>query len=58
MNDELITGKILKIHNWPDGKIIGLAKTVATQLTAKGLDRETVLAQLDAVRQKPGQFPR
>lgn len=56
MNDELITGKILKIHNWPDGKIIGLAKNVAGQLTGQGLDRDTVLAQLDAVRQSPGSF--
>ena len=56
MNDELITGKILKIHNWPDGKIIGLAKAVATQLTEQGLDRDTVLTQLDAVRQNPGSF--
>jgi hypothetical protein len=56
MNDELITGKILKIHNWPDGKIIGLAKAVGGQLMEQGLDRDTVLAQLDAVRQNPGSF--
>ncbi|MDO9302370.1 MAG: RtcB family protein [Anaerolineales bacterium] len=56
MNDELITGKILKIHNWPDGKIIGLAKIIAGQLTEQGLDREAVLNQLDAVRQNPGPF--
>ncbi|MDO8753270.1 MAG: RtcB family protein, partial [Anaerolineales bacterium] len=56
MNDELITGKILKIHDWPDGKIIGLAKIIATQLTEQGLDRDTILAQLDAVRQNPGSF--
>jgi tRNA-splicing ligase RtcB len=56
MNNELITGKILKIHNWPDGKIIGIAKNISTQLSAQGLDREAVLNQLDAVRQNPGSF--
>jgi tRNA-splicing ligase RtcB (3'-phosphate/5'-hydroxy nucleic acid ligase) len=53
---DIITGKILKLNNWPDGKIIGLAKTVATQLTEQGLDREAVLSALDAVRQNPGSF--
>ena len=53
---DMITGKILKLNHWPDGRIIGLAKTVATQLTGQGLDRDTVLAQLDAVRQNPGNF--
>jgi len=56
MNDELITGKILKLNNWPDGRIIGLAKNVATQLTEQGLDRDTVLTHLDGVRQNPGSF--
>jgi tRNA-splicing ligase RtcB len=56
MNDELITGKILKIHGWPDGRIIGLAKMIAENLSAQGMDRGTVLAQLDAVRQNPGSF--
>jgi len=53
---DIITGKILKLNNWPDGKVIGLAKTVATQLTEQGLDRESVLSALDAVRQNPGNF--
>jgi tRNA-splicing ligase RtcB len=52
----LLTGKILKFHGWPDGKIIGLAKSVAGQLADQGLDRETILARLDAVRQNPGAF--
>ena len=56
MNDELITGKILKIHGWPDGRIIGLAKQAAATLSASGLDRESILAQLDAVRAEPGPF--
>ena len=56
MNDELITGKILKIHGWPDGRIIGLAKQAAATLSASGLDRESILARLDAVRAEPGPF--
>ena len=56
MNDELITGKILKIHGWPDGKIIGFAKQAAATLSASGLDRESILARLDAVRTEPGPF--
>lgn len=53
---EFISGKILKYHNWPDGKIIGIAKRVAEELTGQGQDRETVLARLDAVRKTPGAF--
>ncbi len=53
---DTITGKILKLHNWPDGKIIGIAKRTAEQLAAQGHDRETILARLDAVRQNPGPF--
>ncbi len=30
-NDGLLTGKILKLHNWPDGKIIGIAKRIGAQ---------------------------
>jgi tRNA-splicing ligase RtcB (3'-phosphate/5'-hydroxy nucleic acid ligase) len=51
-----ITGKILKHHNWPDGKIIGIAKRIGADLADQGLDRETILARLDAVRQNPGPF--
>lgn len=53
---DIITGKILKLHNWPDGKIIGIAKGISTQLSAQGLSREAVLNQLDAVRQNPDNF--
>ncbi len=53
---ELITGNILKINHWPDGKIIGIAKNIAAELAQQGLDRESILARLDAVRQNPGQF--
>jgi tRNA-splicing ligase RtcB len=53
---DIITGKILKLNHWPDGRIIGIAKNISEQLTARGLDREAVLNQLDAVRQNPGNF--
>ncbi|MDP1716265.1 MAG: RtcB family protein [Anaerolineales bacterium] len=53
---DIITGKILKLNNWPDGKIIGIAKEVGNHLINQGMDRETILAQLDAVRQVPGSF--
>ena len=53
---DTLTGKILKYHNWPDGKIIGLAKDAGNQLMEQGLDRESALAQLDAVRNNPGNF--
>jgi tRNA-splicing ligase RtcB (3'-phosphate/5'-hydroxy nucleic acid ligase) len=53
---DTLTGKILKLHNWPDGKIIGIAKRIGEQLAGQGLDRETILSRLDAVRQNPGPF--
>jgi tRNA-splicing ligase RtcB len=53
---DMITGKILKLNDWPDGRIIGLAKDVASQLMEQGLDRDAVLSALDAVRRDPGSF--
>ena len=53
---DIITGKILKLNNWPDGKIIGLAKQVAAELAETGLDRELILARLEAVRLNPGPY--
>jgi tRNA-splicing ligase RtcB len=53
---DVITGRILKLNGWPEGKIIGIAKEAAARLVSQGLDRETVLARLEAVRQTPGQF--
>ncbi len=51
-----ITGKILKLNNWPDGRIIGIAKRIGEQLSEQGFDREMILARLEAVRQNPGPF--
>lgn len=52
----MITGKILKQRDWPEGKIIGLAKAAAGALEAQGLEREAVLERLDAVLAQPGDF--
>ena len=53
---DVITGKILKINDWPEGKVIGVAKTAAQGLAAQGLAREEILARLAAVRQAPGSY--
>ncbi|HEU0295616.1 MAG TPA: RtcB family protein [Anaerolineales bacterium] len=53
---DIITGKILKLNDWPDGKIIGLAKDIGNKLIENGMERDAVLAQLEAVRQNPGSF--
>jgi len=53
---DIITGKILKLNNWPDGKIIGIAKDVGNKMIEQGIERDAVLAQLEAVRQTPGSF--
>ena len=49
----MLSGKILQAYGWPQGKIIGLAKAAAEKLAASGLDRDGVLARLDAVRTDP-----
>ncbi|MCC6299320.1 MAG: RtcB family protein [Anaerolineales bacterium] len=51
-----MTGKILKLNNWQDGKIIGLAKEAGNALMAQGMDRDSALAKLEAVRADPGSF--
>ncbi len=53
---DIITGKILKLNNWPDGKIIGLAKEIGNQLIQQGLERDAALARLDQIRENPGAF--
>ncbi len=52
----MITGKILKLHGWPDGAIIRYAKEAAAQLEAQGLDQDAILARLAAVRAAPGDY--
>ncbi len=51
-----ITGKILKLNNWPDGRIIGLAKSIADELSLEGFERDAILLKLDAVRSSPGSY--
>lgn len=53
---ELITGKILKLNGWPDGKIIGFAKLAAETLASQDMERDTILEKLNAVRDDPGRF--
>lgn len=52
----MISGKVLRLNNWPEGKVLGLAKAAAEQLESTGLDRDSILARLDSVRQSPGSF--
>ena len=52
----MITGKILKHHGWPEGRVIGVAKKAGEALMGAGLDRDAALARLDAVRDRPGEF--
>jgi tRNA-splicing ligase RtcB len=53
---DVISGKILKLRGWPDGRVIGLAKDAGAVLQDQGLVREDALARLDAVRQAPGEY--
>ena len=52
----MITGKILKMRGWPEGRVIGLAKASAQILSAQGKSREDILLQLDEVRAEPARF--
>jgi tRNA-splicing ligase RtcB len=52
----MITGKILKTHGWPEGKVIGLAKTAARHLETEGLERSVILDKLDEVRLTPSDY--
>lgn len=52
----MITGKILKLRGWPDGKVIGLAKVAAVALESAGYERDAILDTLDAVRAAPGDY--
>lgn len=52
----VISGKILKKNGWPEGPLIRLAKEAADALWRDGLDREQILARLEAVRADPAAF--
>ncbi|HUI87807.1 MAG TPA: RtcB family protein [Anaerolineales bacterium] len=53
---DVITGRILKLNNWPDGRVIGLAKKAAELLASSETSREAVLARLDNVRRNPALY--
>ena len=53
---DIITGKILKLNNWQDGRVIGLAKDAGNKMIEDGMDRDAALARLEAVRENPGSF--
>jgi tRNA-splicing ligase RtcB len=52
----VITGKTLKYRGWPEGKAIGLAKTLAQREEAAGAEAEVVLTTLDRVREHPSDY--
>lgn len=52
----MITGKILKAHGWPEGKVIGRAKAAAATLEALRLERAVILDRLDAVLKDPAAY--
>src|SRR5512135_2403215 len=52
----MITGKILKLAGWPEGRLIGMAKATAAALDPGDEMREATLARLGAVRANPGAF--
>lgn len=52
----MITGKILKLRGWPEGKITGLAKAAAVALAKTEDDQDAVLLSLDLVRMMPGEY--
>jgi hypothetical protein len=52
----MISGKILKLNGWPEGKLIGLAKRAAQKLEDTGLQQATILDRLDAVRVNPDAY--
>ena len=53
---DIITGKILKLNNWEDGKAIGLAKEAGNKMIANGMERDAALSALEAVRANPGHY--
>ncbi|MGI8825942.1 MAG: hypothetical protein ACR2JC_09905 [Chloroflexota bacterium] len=52
----MITGKILKIRGWPEGRVIGHAKAAAGRLESEGREREAILDRLDQVLNNPDAY--
>ena len=55
-SNHMLTGKILKLAGWPEGRLIGLAKAAAEALDPLDEARDTTVARLAAVRAEPGAF--
>ncbi|HJQ29431.1 MAG TPA: RtcB family protein [Rubrobacter sp.] len=49
----MIAGKDLIERGWPQGRAIGLALAAAAELRAAGMDDETILRELEKVRENP-----
>jgi tRNA-splicing ligase RtcB len=52
----MISGKMLKARGWPEGRLIGAAKTAAARLELQDLARDDVLDALDRVRAQPDAY--
>ncbi len=52
----MITGKILKLRGWKEGRTIGLAKKAAHALADIGQDETQILEKLDAVLADPDKW--
>ena len=52
----MITGKVLKLRGWKEGRTIGLAKKAAHALAEIGQDESTILERLDAVLADPDKW--
>ncbi len=52
----MITGKTLRDQGWTPGKALGLAKSAAQSMEAKGLAADAILARLEQVRTTPADY--
>ncbi len=52
----MITGKILKLRGWKEGRTVGLAKIAGHALSSQGLSESEVLSRLDEVLAAPNNF--
>ncbi len=52
----MITGKTLRERGWPQGKVMGLAKALASTLTSAGQSVEATLTLLDDILAHPGGY--
>lgn len=52
----MITGKVLKLRGWKEGRTVGAAKVAAQHLISLGHSQDEVLQKLDAVLENPSAF--